>query len=71
MTFVSSLGNWGWAWHIPLRKDTSVGLVVPVEVTRKTAPRSRGNNLFSNPAGRPEIWQSCWKARICRKAACG
>jgi flavin-dependent dehydrogenase len=31
VTFVSSLGEWGWAWHIPLRNDTSVGIVVPVE----------------------------------------
>jgi flavin-dependent dehydrogenase len=31
MTFVSHLGGWGWAWHIPLKNDTSVGIVVPVE----------------------------------------
>lgn len=31
MTFVSSFGDWGWAWHIPLRDKTSVGLVIPVE----------------------------------------
>lgn len=30
-TFVSSFGDWGWAWHIPLRDTTSVGLVIPVE----------------------------------------
>ena len=30
-TFVSSTGNWGWCWHIPLRETTSVGLVVPLE----------------------------------------
>jgi flavin-dependent dehydrogenase len=30
-TFVSSTGNWGWCWHIPLREITSVGLVVPLE----------------------------------------
>jgi len=42
MTFVSSLGNWGWAWHIPLRKDTSVGIVVPVEdYKRNGAEKSR------------------------------
>lgn len=29
-TFVSSLGDWGWAWHIPLRETTSVGLVIPI-----------------------------------------
>jgi flavin-dependent dehydrogenase len=42
MTFVSSLGNWGWAWHIPLRKDTSVGIIVPVEdYKRDSAKKSR------------------------------
>jgi len=30
-TFVASFGDWGWAWHIPLRDTTSVGLVIPVE----------------------------------------
>jgi flavin-dependent dehydrogenase len=42
MTFVSSLGNWGWAWHIPLRKDTSVGIIVPIEdYKRNSAGKSR------------------------------
>ncbi|MBI4638421.1 MAG: tryptophan 7-halogenase [Candidatus Rokubacteria bacterium] len=30
-TFVSSTGKWGWSWHIPLRKTTSVGLIIPQE----------------------------------------
>ncbi len=30
-TFVSSIGEWGWSWHIPQRKRTSVGLVIPIE----------------------------------------
>lgn len=32
-TFVTSLpklADWGWSWHIPLRKSTSVGLVLPM-----------------------------------------
>lgn len=37
-TFVSSLGDWGWSWHIPLRRETSVGLVIPVDRYR-TAKR--------------------------------
>ena len=42
MTFVSSLGNWGWAWHIPLRKDTSVGIIIPIEdYKRHSAGKSR------------------------------
>ncbi len=28
---VAGLGDWGWAWHIPLRESTSVGLVLPLE----------------------------------------
>lgn len=30
-TFVGSLGNWGWSWHIPMRETTSVGLIIPLE----------------------------------------
>ena len=30
-TFVSSIGDWGWSWHIPLRESTSVGLVLPLD----------------------------------------
>jgi len=44
-TFVSSvggLGEWGWAWHIPLRKSTSVGLVLPVEHLKKIKATDEG-----------------------------
>lgn len=34
-TFISSIGGWGWLWHIPLRESTSVGLVIPVEQVRE------------------------------------
>jgi flavin-dependent dehydrogenase len=46
MTFVSSLGNWGWAWHIPLRKDTSVGIVVPVEDYKKQSSGKSREQYF-------------------------
>ena len=46
MTFVSSLGNWGWAWHIPLRKDTSVGIVVPVEDYKKNSAAKSRTDYF-------------------------
>ena len=32
MTFVTRLTDWGWAWHIPMRRLTSVGINVPVEL---------------------------------------
>lgn len=35
MTFVSRLAGWGWAWHIPLREMTSVGINIPVEEYRR------------------------------------
>jgi len=35
MTFVTRLGGWGWSWHIPLKRNTSVGIVVPVEDYKK------------------------------------
>lgn len=41
-TFVASLGGWGWAWHIPLRKTTSVGLVIPIEMMRAVKNTERG-----------------------------
>src|SRR5439155_12363412 len=37
MTFVNHLGGWGWAWHIPMRAETSVGIVVPVEDYKRGA----------------------------------
>jgi len=46
MTFVSSLGNWGWAWHIPLRKDTSVGIVVPVEDYKQNGAETSREKYF-------------------------
>ncbi len=44
-TFVSSvgeLGEWGWAWHIPLRESTSVGLVVPIEHLKRIKTTDKG-----------------------------
>ncbi|HTZ36843.1 MAG TPA: NAD(P)/FAD-dependent oxidoreductase [Stellaceae bacterium] len=37
MTFVTRLGGWGWSWHIPMRRVTSVGIVVPVADYRRDA----------------------------------
>lgn len=34
MTFQTAIreaGDWAWSWHIPLRENTSVGLVLPIE----------------------------------------
>ncbi len=30
-TLVTSLGDWGWSWHIPQRDATSVGLILPLD----------------------------------------
>jgi flavin-dependent dehydrogenase len=46
MTFVCSRGNWGWAWHIPLRKHTSVGILVPVEDYKKAADAARSREQY-------------------------
>jgi flavin-dependent dehydrogenase len=32
MTFVTRLTDWGWAWHIPMRRLTSVGINAPVDL---------------------------------------
>jgi flavin-dependent dehydrogenase len=39
VTFVSRLTEWGWAWHIPMRSVTSVGINVPVERYRSDVAR--------------------------------
>jgi flavin-dependent dehydrogenase len=31
VTFVNSLGDWAWSWFIPMRKEISVGLLLPHE----------------------------------------
>ncbi len=41
MTFVSKLEGWGWSWHIPMRRLTSVGVNVPVELYREAVARHR------------------------------
>jgi flavin-dependent dehydrogenase len=46
MTFVCSRGNWGWAWHIPLRKDTSVGILVPFEEYKNAADAARSRERY-------------------------
>ncbi len=38
-TFVTNVDGWGWAWHIPQREATSVGLILPREQI-KTAKAS-------------------------------
>lgn len=38
LTFVTRLAGWGWSWHIPMKRVTSVGLVVPIgEFKRESA----------------------------------
>jgi flavin-dependent dehydrogenase len=44
-TFVCDIPDtdgWGWAWHIPLRKTTSVGLVVPREALKAVTMTESG-----------------------------
>jgi len=41
MTFQSAIpncGDWGWAWHIPLRETTSVGLILPIQFMKTAKP---------------------------------
>lgn len=61
-TFVSSIaesGGWGWAWHIPLRERTSVGLVVPIELMKAV-------KLGSGGGTNGESWQAYF-LRKCRE----
>lgn len=34
VTEIADTGGWGWVWHIPLRDNTSVGLVVPLDALK-------------------------------------
>ncbi len=34
VTNIPDLGDWGWCWHIALRRNTSVGLIVPVDAVK-------------------------------------
>lgn len=37
---IPEIGDWGWAWHIPQRDSTSVGLILPIEVMKTAKPAS-------------------------------
>ena len=39
LTFVTRLSGWGWSWHIPMKKVTSVGLVIPIEDYKRDLPQ--------------------------------
>lgn len=39
LTFVTRLSDWGWSWHIPMKRVTSVGLVIPIEEYKRDLPR--------------------------------
>jgi flavin-dependent dehydrogenase len=38
VTFVTRLGDWGWSWHIPMKQNTSVGLVIPIDDYKRDSP---------------------------------
>ncbi len=56
-TFVSSVGsNQGWLWHIPMRNQTSVGLVLPLdEVKGRGAGSGREDFYLSTVRGLPYV----------------
>lgn len=43
LTTISSIGNWGWSWHILLRQKVSVGIVLPK--SHMTDFKAGGDNL--------------------------
>lgn len=45
-TFVGSLGNWGWSWHIPMRQSTSVGLIIPLDRFKAAKRQDEGLEAF-------------------------
>lgn len=38
LTFVTRLSGWGWSWHIPMKRVTSVGLVIPIDEYKRDLP---------------------------------
>lgn len=45
VTFVESIGDWGWTWNILLRDRVSVGIILPAERVREL--KSNGGGLDS------------------------
>jgi halogenation protein CepH len=43
LTLISTIGDWGWIWHIILQKSTSIGIIVPKDKNEEF--RSKGNTL--------------------------
>jgi len=49
VTLMSTIGGWGWSWHIMLRKSVSVGVIIP----RDRLSELRGNS----PEEREELFR--------------
>lgn len=66
-TFVSSIGRWGWVWHIPLRESTSVGLVLPqAEIKRAKAAGESWEEFFIRTCYEvPHLNRLLEHARLC------
>lgn len=45
VTWIPDSGDWGWVWHIPLRTETSVGLILPIDQLR--AAKEQGESWES------------------------
>jgi len=41
VTFIESIGDWGWTWYIVLRNCVSVGVIVPPEKLREVKAKHR------------------------------
>jgi flavin-dependent dehydrogenase len=39
LTLVNQLSGWGWSWHIPMKRTTSVGIVVPLDEYKRDSAR--------------------------------
>lgn len=70
VTFQSAIpdvGKWGWAWHIPLRENTSVGLILPIEVMKTAkSPQESWEAYFLRKCGDiPILNQLLENAQFC------
>ena len=66
LTFVTRLGGWGWSWHIPMKRNTSVGLVIPIEDYKRELPRYASQEAYflARAAATPHLGDLLANARL-------
>lgn len=72
LTFVSSIGDWGWTWHITLKEKISVGVILPRMLLNKF--KSGGNTLderFNSIVNNTPVISDLMKSATLQKGSIG